>query len=150
MKFLARLLTRYWGYLAVSIAVTGYFLHGLKLSSEHPRSLASAKSTYTPGLPAARLRAADTDPWPGLLRESQLNRARVRRRLLLRLWLAVYALTMLAALADATCWSATANSAPSHPQPAGTRPRSRPQARHERPRPEHTAATRLQIMKGWL
>jgi hypothetical protein len=27
---------------------------------------------------------------------------------------------------------------PPHPQPAGTRPRIRPQARHERPRPEHT------------
>jgi hypothetical protein len=30
MKLLARLLTRYWGYLAVGIAVSGYFLHGLK------------------------------------------------------------------------------------------------------------------------
>ena len=32
-------------------------------------------------------------------------------RFLFRLWLAAYALTMLAALADATCWSATTNSA---------------------------------------
>ena len=32
MKRLTRLLTRYWGYLAVAIAVTGYFLHGLKLA----------------------------------------------------------------------------------------------------------------------
>lgn len=28
MELLSRLLTRYWGYLAVLVAVTGYFLHG--------------------------------------------------------------------------------------------------------------------------
>lgn len=29
MKVLTRLLTRYWGYLAIAIAVGGYFIHGL-------------------------------------------------------------------------------------------------------------------------
>jgi hypothetical protein len=29
MKFLARLLTRYWGYLALAIAILGWFLHSL-------------------------------------------------------------------------------------------------------------------------
>ena len=32
MKPLARLLTRYWGYLAVVIAVAGFFLHSLELA----------------------------------------------------------------------------------------------------------------------
>lgn len=29
MKALTRLLTRYWGYLAIAIALAGYFVHGL-------------------------------------------------------------------------------------------------------------------------
>jgi hypothetical protein len=29
MKVLTRLLTRYWGYLAIGIAIAGYFIHGL-------------------------------------------------------------------------------------------------------------------------
>jgi hypothetical protein len=41
MKLLARLLTRYWGYLAVVIAVSGYFLHGLKLAVMLALSLAA-------------------------------------------------------------------------------------------------------------
>jgi hypothetical protein len=32
MKLVTRLLTRYWGYLALAIAVLGYFLHGLALA----------------------------------------------------------------------------------------------------------------------
>jgi hypothetical protein len=32
MKLLAQLLTRYWGYLAVAVAVAGYFLHGVGLA----------------------------------------------------------------------------------------------------------------------
>jgi hypothetical protein len=38
MKVVTRLLTRYWGYLAVIIAVIGYFLHDLKLAfgGQHP------------------------------------------------------------------------------------------------------------------
>jgi len=30
MKLVTRLLTRYWGYLAVVIALAGYFLHSLR------------------------------------------------------------------------------------------------------------------------
>ena len=32
VKLLTQLLTRYWGYLAVAIAVAGFFLHGLGLA----------------------------------------------------------------------------------------------------------------------
>jgi hypothetical protein len=32
MKLISRLLTRYWGYLALAIAVLGYFLHSLGLA----------------------------------------------------------------------------------------------------------------------
>jgi len=41
MKHLTRLLTRYWGYLALIIAVTGYFLHGLGLAVILALSLAA-------------------------------------------------------------------------------------------------------------
>ncbi len=41
MKLLARLLTRYWGYLAIVIAVSGYFLHSLKLAVTLALSLAA-------------------------------------------------------------------------------------------------------------
>ncbi len=41
MKLLTRLLTRYWGYLAVVIAVVGYFLHGLGLAVILALSLAA-------------------------------------------------------------------------------------------------------------
>ena len=32
MKLVTRLLTRYWGYLAVVIAVAGFFLHSIGLA----------------------------------------------------------------------------------------------------------------------
>jgi hypothetical protein len=32
MKLLTQLLTRYWGYLAIAVAVAGYFLHGIGLA----------------------------------------------------------------------------------------------------------------------
>ena len=41
MKFLIRLLTRYWGYLAVVIAVAGYLFHDLKLAVILALSLAA-------------------------------------------------------------------------------------------------------------
>jgi hypothetical protein len=41
MKFLTGLLTRYWGYLAVVIAVAGYLLHDLKLAVILALSLAA-------------------------------------------------------------------------------------------------------------
>jgi hypothetical protein len=41
MKLLTRLLTRYWGYLALAIAVLGYFLHTLGLAVILALSLAA-------------------------------------------------------------------------------------------------------------
>jgi hypothetical protein len=41
MKLVTRLLTRYWGYLAVALAVTGYFLHSLGLAVILALSLAA-------------------------------------------------------------------------------------------------------------
>jgi hypothetical protein len=41
MKLLARLLTRYWGYLAVAIAIAGFFLHGIGLAVILALSLAA-------------------------------------------------------------------------------------------------------------
>jgi hypothetical protein len=41
MKLVTRLLTRYWGYLAVVLAVTGYFLHSLGLAVILALSLAA-------------------------------------------------------------------------------------------------------------
>jgi hypothetical protein len=41
MKVFTRLLTRYWGYLAVVMAVIGYFLHDLKLAVILALSLAA-------------------------------------------------------------------------------------------------------------
>lgn len=41
MKPLARLLTHYWGYLAVVVAMAGYFLHDLKLAVILALSLAA-------------------------------------------------------------------------------------------------------------
>src|SRR5260370_19555435 len=41
MKSFTQLLTRYWGYLAVVIAVVGYFLHSLKLAIILALSLAA-------------------------------------------------------------------------------------------------------------
>jgi hypothetical protein len=41
MKLLTRFLTRYWGYLAIVIAVAGYFLHSLALAVVLALSLAA-------------------------------------------------------------------------------------------------------------
>jgi hypothetical protein len=41
MKLITRLLTRYWGYLALAIAVIGYFLHSLGLAVSLALSLAA-------------------------------------------------------------------------------------------------------------
>lgn len=41
MKLLARILTRYWGYIALVVAILGYFLHGLGMAVVLALSLAA-------------------------------------------------------------------------------------------------------------
>lgn len=41
MKVLARALTRYWGYLAIALAISGYFVHGLGWAAMLAFSLAA-------------------------------------------------------------------------------------------------------------
>jgi hypothetical protein len=41
VKIITRLLTRYWGYLALAVAVAGYFLHSLGLAVSLALSLAA-------------------------------------------------------------------------------------------------------------